>query len=135
MIFTPLQYDSGKVKELLVKDGEDITKGDALEFDDGLVKKATSVAVSYFVALESITNAVAANNDSILALYVDGVEFEATTSHNTDQATQVGFIADIDANGVLDNDSLDGDAFLITKVVGPAADMKVRGYFLDRINS
>ncbi len=131
MIFTPLQYDSGKIKKLLVKNGESIAKGDPLKFDDGLCEKADNLVTEVrFVALEAITDAVSADNDAILAIRTNGIEFEAETKENTTQ-TNVDVVCDLHSDGTVKNDGT-GNAFLITQTVGPNTDKKVRGYFLDR---
>jgi hypothetical protein len=136
MIFKPLQYDSGKVKELLVENDTTIEKGDALSFTGGYANRADENATEVrFVALQGV---VSPDTDSdgdkkVLAMMTDGVEFEAETSVNTAQA-QVNVVYALKASTrVVDNET-PGDVFLVTGLVGPAADKKVRGYFLDRVS-
>ncbi len=132
MAFTPLQYDSGLIKEMKVKDGEDISKFDALQFDGGEVKRAESgTRTVRFVSLQDISSA---SSDYILALDVRGVEFEADCTNNTAQ-DQVGLGQSLTDHEAVANDNTETDnedAFVITQLVGAAADKKARGYFLDR---
>ncbi|MFW5902986.1 MAG: hypothetical protein ACOCTT_03800 [archaeon] len=129
-MFKPIQYDNGKTKEMAVKDGEDISKGDALQFDSGEVKRATSSTETVrFVSLEDVSSA---SDDVALCLDVRGVEFKADCANETDQ-DQVGVGQDLDDHEAIDNNSTAADnCFMVTELVGVAADKKVRGYFLDR---
>lgn len=131
-MFKPLQYDSGRTKELAVKDGETISKGDALQFDSGKVKRATSATDNVrFVALEGVTDA---SSDTILAVQTHGVEFEADCTNATN-ADQVGVSNALTDHEYVNNTNTEtGNAFVVTQIVGAAADKKVRGYFLDRVN-
>lgn len=134
MAFKPLQYDSGKLKKLVAKETETISKFDALQFDDGEVKRAVSGTVNVrFVALESVASA--ADGQEILALDVRGVEFEADCENETAQ-DQVGLANALNDHEELDNTNTEGsgeDTFVVTQLVGAAANKKVRGYFLDKI--
>ncbi len=136
MIFTPLQHDSGKVKELLVENDTTIEKGDALSFTGGYANRADETDTTVrFVALQGV---VSPDTDSdgdkkVLAMMTDGVEFEAETHANSGQA-QVNVVYALKASTrVVDNET-PGDVFLVTGLVGPAANKKVRGYFLDRVS-
>jgi len=131
-MFKPLQYDSGRTKELAVKDGETISKGDALQFDSGKVKRAASGTHNVrFVALEGVTKA---SDAKILAVQTHGVEFEADCT-NTTNIDQVGVSNALTDHEYVNNTNTEtGNAFVVTKIVGAAADKKVRGYFLDRVN-
>ncbi len=133
MIFTPLQYDSGKTKDLALEYGETVEKGDPLTFDGGYVKKADDNETSAvrYVALEGDT--CTATGDTILTVSTRGVEFEAQCQAETAQ-TQAGTVVDLHTNSKLRNDLATGDIFCIVETVGPAADKLVRGYFLDRVN-
>jgi hypothetical protein len=133
MTFTPLQYDCGKVKTLKTGASKTIAKGDPLKFTTGLCELADGGDEVRFVALESVTDTSA--NDPLLALYVGGIEFEATTRANTAQE-QVDLVFGLHSDGTVENTKSGtytaGDVFLVTQIVGAAADKKVRGYFLDR---
>lgn len=136
MIFKPLQYDSGKMKELQTGASKTIKKGDPLKFTSGLAEKAGAADETVrFISLQGVSGTSA--NDPLLALYVGGVEFEATTRANTDQ-DQVDSVFNLHADGTVENTKsgsyTDGDAFLVTEIVGVATDKKVRGYFLDRVS-
>jgi len=137
MIFKPLQYDSGKTKDLALAYGETVAKGDPLMFDGGYVKKAdaTETNAVRYVALEGDT--CTATGDTILAVETRGVEFEAQCTANSAQS-QVGTITNLSSvagsTGKVSNSTATGNIFLITQTVGPAADKLVRGYFLDRVN-
>lgn len=136
MIFKPLQYDSGKVKELLVLNDTTISKGDAIDFSGGYAIRADENATEVrFVALQDV---VSPDTDSdgdqtVLAMRTDGVEFEAETTANSAQAQVNVVYALKETTRVVDNET-EGDVFLVTGLVGPAADKKVRGYFLDRVS-
>jgi len=136
MIFTPLQYDSGKVKELPVKEDNTISKGDALTFTGGYALRADENADEVrFVALEDV---VSPDTDSdgdktVLAVSTQGVEFEAKTHAESAQA-QVNVVYKLkETTRILDNETA-GDVFLVVQTVGPATAKKVRGYFLDRVS-
>lgn len=134
MAFKPLQYDSGKLKKLVAKEGEAISKFDVLQFDTGTVKRAESGTVNVrFVALENVASA--SSGQEILALDVRGVEFEADCTSNTAQ-NQVGLANVLTDHENLANTNTEGageDTFVVTQLVGAAANKKVRGYFLDKI--
>ncbi len=133
MIFTPLQYDSGRVKELPVKDDNTISKGDPLAFTGGYAHRAVNTATEVrFVALQDV---VSPETDSdgdktVLAVQTKGVEFEAQTQENTLQA-HVDNVYKLHSTRVVDQNEA-GDVFLVVETVGPTGDKKVRGYFLDR---
>ena len=129
MAFVPLRYDSGKLVKLLTASSTTIAKGDALDFSSGYVQRATSsTAEVRFVAMEDKTTGAGAHEE-ILCLYVDGVEFEADTNGNTSQAL-VGTKVDLTDHDTLNESASSNDVFYVTKVVGAAADKKVRGYFV-----
>ncbi len=130
MAFKPLQYDSGLIKEMQAKEGEAISKFDALQFEAGEVKGADSGTVPVrFVALEGVASA--ASGQKILCLDVRGVEFEADCTNETAQ-NQVGVAQDLTDHEYLANDTTaSDDCFVITQLVGPVTAKKVRGYFLD----
>jgi hypothetical protein len=134
MAFTPLQYDGGKIKELVAKEGETISKFDALQFDAGLVKRAAAATVNVrFVSLQDVASAE--SGEKILALDVRGVEFEADCTNNTAQ-DQVGLANALTDHEEVDNTNTEGageDTFVITQLVGVAGDKKARGYFMDKI--
>jgi len=135
MLFTPLQKDSGKTKELFVTFGSTVTKGDPLAFSSGYVALATNSEVTAvrFVALETDTGTVTGGTD-VLSIDVRGVEFQATTQEETAQS-QIGTVCDLNATGEVENEFATGNIFCITEIVGVAADKTVRGYFLDRVNA
>ena len=134
MIFTPLKYDSGRIVKLLVENDTTIAKGDALSFTGGYANRADETDTEVrFVALEAVVSpdSDTDGDQSVLAVLTQGVEFEAETTASTAQA-QVGLVYKLKATTrVVDNEA-EGDVFLVTGLVGAAADKKVRGYFLDR---
>jgi hypothetical protein len=136
MIFTPLQYDSGRVKKIKVGGSKTISKGDPLEIaSDGYAQRATETTGTVrWVALEAASSTT--EGDEILALPVMGIEFEAQTAAVTAQA-QIDLVFALDASREVENTDSSGyteaDVFLVTSLVGVAADNKIRGYFLDRI--
>jgi hypothetical protein len=137
MIFTPLQYDSGRMNYLKVGGSKTISKGDPLEIaSDGYAERADENTTGVrWVALESASSTT--EGDEILAVYTKGIEFEAECAANTAQA-QVDLVFALDSNRKVEN-TLDGtyteaDVFLVTSLVGATTDKKVRGYFLDRIS-
>ncbi|MFW6196234.1 MAG: hypothetical protein ACOC5D_02755 [Thermoplasmatota archaeon] len=136
MIFEAKQHDTGKLQTLETGADKTISKGDPLAFSNGYVERATDSANTVrFVALENASDTD--EGDELLALYVQGIEFEAETAANTAQ-DQVGMVFGIDSDRKVENtDSggyTDGDVFLVTGIVGAASDKKVRGYFLDRVS-
>lgn len=136
MIFTPLKYDSGRIVKLLVENDTTITKGDALSFTSGYANRADETDTEVrFVALESVVSPETDTDgdQSVLAVLTQGVEFEAETTANSAQA-QINVVYALKASTrVVDNET-PGDVFLVTGLVGAAADKKVRGYFLDRVS-
>ncbi len=135
-MFKALQYDAGRTKELAVVDAQSISKGDALQFDGGEAKRAESDTHNVrFVALESVDTA---DSDTILAIQTYGVEFEADCQNATNQ-DQVGVSNALQDEGKVNNDSTEnGNAFVVTEIVGETGengDKKVRGYFLDRVDT
>jgi len=132
MAFVPLQYDSGMTKMMKIKDGESVSKFDALQFDSGEVKRAESdTRTVRFISLQDVSSA---DDEYILALDVRGVEFEADCDNDTDQ-DQVGLGQSLQDHKEVDNDNTETDnedAFVITQIVGKDSEQKVRGYFLDR---
>jgi len=135
-MFKPLQYDSGKIKSLVMDDDATVSKGDALQFSSGVVKRAESDTYNVrFVSLEDKTTAASETTTEILCLDVRGVEFEADCTNNTGQ-DQVGTANALTDHGYLANTNNEGsgeDTFVITQLVGADTDKKVRGYFMDKI--
>lgn len=133
MIFEPLQYDSGLIKQLEADTIANVEKGDPLYLDDGVAKVADDNQDTVrWVALQ--TGEGLDGSDDLLALYVDGVEFVAETDSEPD-AEDVGEVYDLDADGNVDLDSSNGNVFYVAEIEGPASDKKVRGYFLDRVTN
>lgn len=132
MTFKALQYDSGKVKQLkLAGAASGVVKGDPLAFTAGEARLAiNSDDECEFVAIADASSTVANPAGTILAVVTQGVEFEAKTKENTAQS-QVGVVYALHSDGTVANDAA-GDVFLVTKIVGPAANKTVRGYFLSR---
>ena len=133
MLFKPLQYDSGKTKDIAITYGSTVAKGDPLSFTSGYAALAGTgeITAVRFVAMQGDT--ITATGDTVLAVKTFGIEFEATTAANTAQS-QVGAECNLNATGEVDNNFATGDIFVITETVGAAADKLVRGYFLDRVN-
>lgn len=131
MIFKALQYDSGKVKQLKLADASTLVKGDPIAFTTGEARLAINTDNECeFVALADASSTVANPAGTILAVLTQGVEFEAKTKENTAQS-QVGVVYKLHSDGTVDNGTA-GNCFLVTKLVGPAANKTVRGYFLSR---
>ncbi len=137
MIFTPLQYDSGRIKKIKVGGSKTISKGDPLEIHtDGYAQRADeNTAPVRWVALEAVSDTT--EGDEILALPVMGVEFEAECATDTAQE-QIDLVFALDSNRKVENTKsgsyTEGDVFVVTSLVGATTDEKVRGYFLDRIS-
>jgi hypothetical protein len=137
MIFTPLQYDSGRASYLKVGGSKTISKGDPLEIaSDGYAQRAdASTTEVRWIALESVSDTT--EGDEIYAVFTKGIEFEAECAANTAQE-QVDLVFALDSNMKVENTKsvtyTEANVFLVTKLVGVAADKKVRGYFLDRVN-
>ncbi len=138
MIFTPIQYDSGRTKVLEAGGIKTFSKGDALTFSSGQAEQAKDgVSMVRFVALEDVTNSTA--GDKFLATYTGhGIEFEAQTVADTNQ-DQVDLVFDLDdTHGKVENTKSGsytaGNVFVVADIVGVPADRKVRGYFLDRVD-
>lgn len=136
MIFEAKQHDTGMLQKLEVGGSKTIEKGDALDIASGYAERATSADNTVrFVALEDASDTT--EGDEILALYVDGIEFEAECEANTAQ-DQVGQVFGLGTNRKVENTDdggyTAGDVFLVTGIVGAASDKKVRGYFLDRVS-
>lgn len=136
MIFEAKQHDSGKIQHLKVGADKTISKGDALDIASGYAERATSADTTVrFVALEDASDT--SQGDEILALYVEGIEFEAECEDDSAQ-DQVGEVFELSSNRKVENTDdggyTAGDVFLVTGIVGAASDKKVRGYFLDRVS-
>lgn len=129
-MFKPLRYDSGKSKTRLTEASTTIRKFDALVVNSsGYLQRAASGSTEVqYVALEDVTTA-AATHSNCLVLDTRGVEFEADSAGNTSQAKE-GYKADLSDYLTLDLTATTNKVFEVTKVVGAAADKKVRGFFL-----
>lgn len=125
--FRPLNYDSGLNKAMKMNTSVTITKGDALDFTSGLVRRATASTTKVkYVAAESKTDD--GTNEKILCVRTDGVEF-LTTSDSTLSQSQVGSVADlVDHNTVDENASSTDYVFEITEIVD-TTNKVIKGYF------
>lgn len=131
MAFTPIVFDSGKIRLIGCVNSTTITKGNALVDDgNGLLTNASAgggVDVCY-VAMETVTTTSA--GQKVLCIDVRGVIFEADCDaawSTTDLLTA----ADLATAGTLDPDASSDDIFMIESGVGVAeTGTKVRGYFV-----
>lgn len=137
MIFTPLQYDSGRMNYLKVGGSKTILKGDPLEIaSDGYAQRANASTTEVrWVALEAASDTT--EGDEILAVYTRGIEFEAKCATDTAQE-QVDLVFALDSDRKVENTKsgtyTEANVFLVNSLVGATTDKKVRGYFLDRVN-
>lgn len=125
--FRPTQYDSGQTEKMKMNTSVTISKGDALAFTSGLVRRFTAGdTVCRWVALETKTDD--GTNEEILCLRTAGVEFLALTDGTPTQA-DVGDVVDLADQATVDEDSPSTDyTFEITKLVD-ATNKIVKGYF------
>jgi len=131
--FRPINYDSGQVKSMLMNTSVTVTKGDALAFTSGYVRRAinTDTKIKY-VALEGKTDD--GTNEGLLCVRTDGVEFLATTD-STPAQSQVGSVADlVDHNTVDENAASTDYVFEITEVVDTTNNI-IKGYFHPTISA
>lgn len=105
-----------------------ITKGNALKNSSGNYTPSASGDNTdvEFVAVETITPATA--GDPVLAVRVKGVKFVADTS-NTPTAAQMNTYVDLSAAGTIDTSATTDAVFFAAKLLGPASDKKVIGWF------
>lgn len=132
-MFHPELYDSGKLVNMACANAQAITKGAALA-DNGsgylaLATSSTAVDVKY-VAMEDVTTT--ADGQKVLCLRTPGVIFVADTDANPAQ-TDVGTYCDLATDSTLNPDASTNDLFYIESIVGPVADKKVRGWFIEGV--
>lgn len=130
MAFKPVRYSDGKLQHVGVATGTAVVKGNALvDNGSGLYTNASAggnVDIR-FVAMETVTTT--ADNQQVLAVRTDGVQFEADTDAAVAQ-TDVGTEADLAAAGQVDPDASTDDVFYIEEIVGAAGtSTKVLGHF------
>lgn len=134
MNFTPLQYQSGRLKYLSCdENGSDIEKGDAIKLVNGYAQKAdSSVDHVDFVAMQDYDGLDGIGQ--LLAVATQGVEFEAKTEEDISPG-DINEAFDLNDDGLVANDSGAGDVFRGVELVGGLENRTVRGYFLDRVSA
>jgi len=134
-MITPLRYDSGKLTTIKsgTVSGSTIKKFDLLDWASGYLQRATSASTEVrIMAMEDIVTGAGLHED-IQILYLDGVECEVDTTHNT-AVTQRGTYLDLTDEATIDNDASSNDVFYVTEMIGAAADKVLRGYFVQNIS-
>ena len=134
-MFTPLQYDSGKITT--VKSGTasstTITKYDALDWSSGYLQRATSGTTEVrYIAMEDVTTGAGAHED-IQILPTFGVRFECDSTGNTSVAIR-GTYVDLTDHDHLDLTASTTDVFYVEDYKGATTDKKVVGYFQHNIS-
>lgn len=126
-MFTPIQYDSGKLVKLPVT-AATFNKGDGMATSGGYYQAASTSASSItHVAMETLASAPTAG-DKYLMLRVAGVVFEADCDANS-ATTYAGTVVDLVNSSHLDIDSSTDDQFYVEEIVGATTDNKVQGWF------
>lgn len=124
----PKRYDSGKLDTLLTASSTTITKGDALDFASGYVQRATSAStVVQCIAMED--KVTTSGHESILVLWVKGVDIEGETAGTATQAL-VGTYIDLTDHDTLNQAASTTNVFLVKQVISAS---KVRGEFVQNV--
>lgn len=132
MAFVPIKYDSGKTYKTKMNQSVTVAANDGLTYSSGYAQRATSSDVYVkTVALESNVTG-SGEYDEILVLDTDGVLFECDTNGNTSQGL-IGTFIDLTDHDTLNEGASTTNAFLVTEIVGAAANKKVRGYFMRNV--
>jgi hypothetical protein len=130
-MFTPLQYDEGKLVKVACANSTAVVKGAAMVDDgNGLLTLATSSTARdiKYVAMETVTTTAA--GQLVLMVRTDGVIFEADCDAAPAQ-TDVHTEADLATNSTINPDASSNDLFYIESIVGTVAtSTKVIGWFL-----
>ena len=129
-MFSPLQYDDGKLVKIPLAVSQTIVKGDALVWAGGYLAAAgaTSEDIRY-VAMEAVTTSDVQHTEC-LVLPVMGVRFEA----DCDDVVSIvdrGTYADLANKAQINPDATLEKVFMIEEIVGKEEVSKtVRGYFV-----
>lgn len=111
-----------------------ITKWDALWDDtNGYLTNASPTAVTEVLYVAAETKTTGAGENPVIGCYdAFETEFVADTDANPAQ-TDVFNKADLATASTVNPDASTNDVFLITWIVGPVADKKVKGRFVQKI--
>ena len=131
-MFTPVNFTEGQLVELPFSTGETVVKGGAVVCDtDGyyiMGGSATAVDVYHVAMVDAVTTA---DGQMILCVRtLPRTVFEVDTDNNPAR-TDVGTLADLATVQTLNPDASANDIFFIEDIVGPVANKKVRGFFVD----
>lgn len=128
-MFTPLNYDSGKLVKVPLATTQTVTKGMALIAENGyLTDNATTTTEDVlYVAMEDKVST--ADGDLVLAIPVQGIRFEADCDAVVSVVDRFTY-CDLATASTLNPDSSTEDLFFIEEIVGKAETAtKVIGYF------
>lgn len=128
-MFTPLNYDSGKLVKVPLATTQTVTKGMALIAENGyLTDNATTTTEDVlYVAMEDKVST--ANGDLVLAIPVRGVRFLADCDDVVSVVDRFTY-CDLATASTLNPDASTEDVFFIEEIVGEAETSKqVIGYF------
>ena len=104
-------------------------KGNALKNSSGYLTNAASgdnTDVKYVCMENKVTGAT--DGELLLVIEVTGVKFIADSSNTPTQA-QMKTQVDLSAAGTIDTSATTDQVFYAEKIVGPASDKKILGYF------
>lgn len=128
-MFIPKFYDSGKLTYKPAAASTTFVKGNGLKDSSGFLTNTTSgdnFDVRYIAMENKVTGG--ADGELLLVIEANGVRFDADTSNVPTQA-QMNKYVDLSAAGTIDTSAVTDQIFYAEKIIGPAANKKVRGYF------
>lgn len=134
-MFSPLNYDSGKVQKLPLANSQTVVKGDALKWSSGYLAVASTGATQdvRYVALQDVTTS-ASENTLCLVIPVEGVRFEADCD-GVVSIVDRGTYADMASKATVNPDASSYDDFYIEEIVGVAeTSTKVIGRFVHALD-
>ena len=129
-MFSPLQYDDGKLVKIPLAVSQTIVKGDALVWASGYLAAAASTSEDIrYIAMEAVTTSDSQHTEC-LVLPVMGVRFEADCDGVVSTADR-GTYADLATKATINPDATTEKVFMIEEIVGKEEVSKtVRGYFV-----
>jgi len=129
-MFTPIQFESGKMMNVKLAVSQTIVKYEGLEWASGYLQACTTASADVrFVAMEAVTTDGSSHTEC-LVLPVEGVRFECDCD-DVASIADLGTYCQPATSTTLDPDDSTADCFYIDEIVGEEEVSKVvRGHFI-----